>query len=453
MSVRLVVENQRSYFQKDYTRPINFRIRQLRKLKNSLKHNEKVILDALYNDLGKSQMEAYMTELSVVYQELNEAIKHLKTWATPKKVKSGLMTMPAKSYIYQEPYGVTLILSPWNYPINLTITPLIGAIAAGNCVVVKPSETSPHCSRILEKILNYTFVEEYVHCLPSQTPHDEVNYQNYDYIFFTGSTNVGKEIMSIASSNLTPVTLELGGKSPAIVDETANLEISARRLVWAKFINAGQTCVAPDHILVHESVKSQLVEKLKDEIKLNYSHAENKDDYPKIINDKHFERLSKLLDEPGLFGGEINKAARKIAPALLVDSDFSSPAMDEEIFGPILPIISYQSLDDLIVKQRQLAKPLATYIFTENYETANYLLEKLSFGGGCINDCLMHLTSSSLPFGGVGASGMGNYHGKASFNTFSHSKSILKNTSKIDIPIRYLPFNQAKLKILKRIFS
>lgn len=453
MSVEALVLEQRKYFLNDYTRPVDFRIRQLRKLRTALKANEKIILEALYEDLGKSPTEAYMTELGIIYQEINYAVKHLKKWTSPKKVKSSVMSMPASSYIYPEPYGVTLILSPWNYPVNLTIGPLIGAIAAGNCAVVKPSETSPHTSAILEKILNYTFVEEFVHCLPCDTPHDEVNKQNYDYIFFTGSTRIGKEIMSIASQTLTPVTLELGGKSPAIIDRTANIDVTARRIAWGKFINSGQTCVAPDHVIVHEDVKNEFIERFIDEINERYEEAEVRDDYPKIINEKHFERLTALLDNPKLIGGKVNVSERKIAPAILPDSDLNSDAMSEEIFGPILPILTFKNLDDLITQQQALPKPLATYIFTEDDNVANKLLQKLSFGGGCVNDTIMHLASHSLPFGGVGASGMGAYHGKASFDTFSHQKSVVRNTTAVDFPVRYAPFDQAKSKLFKRFLG
>lgn len=453
MSVEALVLEQRKYFLNDYTRPVDFRVRQLRKLRTALKANEKIILDALYEDLGKSSTEAYMTELGIIYQEINYAIKHVKKWASPKKVKSSVMSLPASSHIYAEPYGVTLILSPWNYPVNLTIGPLIGAIAAGNCAVVKPSETSPKTSAILEKIINYTFVEEFVHCLPYDTPHDEVNKQDYDYIFFTGSTRIGKEIMSIASQTLTPVTLELGGKSPAIIDETANIDVAARRIAWGKFINAGQTCVAPDHLIIHESIKDAFIERLIDEINERYEDAESRDDYPKIINNKHFERLTALLDDPKLIGGRVNVKETKIAPAILPDSYLNDDVMAEEIFGPILPILTYDNIDDLIVQQQALPKPLATYIFTEDNNTANLLLQKLSFGGGCVNDTLMHLASHSLPFGGVGASGMGAYHGKASFDTFSHFKSVVKNTTTVDFPVRYAPFDQAKSKLFKRLLG
>lgn len=453
MSIKSLVENQRKYYYEDHTKSIDFRIRQLRKLKGAIQANEKIILNALYKDLGKSEAEAYMTELGIVYKEFDYVMKNLKRWNTPKKVSGSMMSFPAKNYIYRDPHGVVLILSPWNYPFNLTIMPLIGAIAGGNCVLVKPSESSPHTAAIIEKILTYTFVEEYVHCVPANTPHDDVNQQQYDYIFFTGSTSVGKEIMSIASETLTPVTLELGGKSPAIVDETANIDVAVKRIAWGKFVNAGQTCVAPDHVLIHQSQKQAFIDRFLVEIDLRYKDAELRDDYPKIINEKHFKRLSNILENELVLGGSLNEYTQKIAPALLPNSSFDSKVMEEEIFGPLLPIITYDNLEDLISYQQTLPKPLACYIFTENENTANILLNRLSFGGGCINDTIMHLAHHDLPFGGVGSSGMGHYHGKYSFNTFTHEKSIVKNNTAIDIPVRYAPFSQAKSELFRKFLS
>lgn len=453
MTIETIVTNQRQYFYKEHTKSVSFRIRQLKKLKSNIKANEKMILDAVYKDLGKSPTEAYMTEIGIVYKELDYVIKHLRKWSTAKKVSGSMMSFPAKNYVYRDPYGVVLILSPWNYPFNLTMMPLIGAIAGGNCVLVKPSETSPHTGAIIEKILNYTFAEEYIHCVPADTPHDAVNKQQYDYIFFTGSTSVGKEIMNIASQNLTPVTLELGGKSPVIIDETANIEIAARRIAWGKFINAGQTCVAPDHVIIHESKKQEFIDSMLREIEERYKNAEHSDDYPKIINDKHFKRLSELLHDDMVLGGNTNTDKRKIAPAILPNATFKSKIMKEEIFGPILPIITYQNIEDVISKQQSLPKPLACYIFSENEQLTDMLLSRLTFGGGCINDTLMHLTHHDMPFGGVGASGMGHYHGKYSFDTFTHEKSIVKNSTAIDIPVRYAPFTQAKSKLFKKFLG
>lgn len=453
MSIKSLVDNQREYYFEDRTKSVDFRIRQLKKLQSAIRANEKIILEALNKDLGKSRAEAYMTELGIVYKEFNYVIKNLKKWNAPKKVSGSMMSFPAKNYIYRDPYGVVLILSPWNYPFNLTITPLIGAIAGGNCVIVKPSESSPHTAEIIEKILNHTFAREYVHAVSANTPHDDVNKQQYDYIFFTGSTSVGKEIMNIASKTLTPITLELGGKSPAIVDETANIDVAVKRIAWGKFINAGQTCIAPDHVLIHQSQKQAFIDRFLVEIEERYKNAELRDDYPKIINEKHFNRLSGLLDNEIVLGGNLNEQSLKISPALLPNSTIDSKVMEEEIFGPILPIITYENMDELISYQQSLPKPLACYIFTENENIANMLLTKLSFGGGCINDTIMHLTHPEMPFGGVGSSGMGHYHGKYSFDTFTHEKSVVKNSTLIDIPVRYAPFTQAKSKLLRKFLS
>ncbi|CAD2071569.1 aldehyde dehydrogenase [Jeotgalicoccus coquinae] len=453
MSIQSKVEKQREYFYKNHTKSVSFRIRQLKKLKSAIQTNEKMILEAVYKDLGKSKAEAYMTELGIVYKEFDYVIKNLRSWSSPEKVSGSMMSFPAKNYIYRDPYGVVLILSPWNYPFNLTMMPLIGAIAGGNCAIVKPSETSPHTAAIIEKILNYTFSDEYVYCAPADTPHDEVNEQQYDYIFFTGSTNVGKEIMSIASKTLTPVTLELGGKSPAVVDETANIDVAVKRIAWGKFVNAGQTCVAPDHVIIHSSKKQEFIDRMLAEIEERYSNAVHRDDYPKIINEKHFKRLSGLLENEMVLGGSLNAHEQKIAPALIPDSTFDSPSMEEEIFGPILPIITYDNLQDLIVHQQTLPKPLAFYIFSENERNTDTLLSRLSFGGGCVNDTLMHLSHHDMPFGGVGASGMGHYHGKYSFDTFTHKKSVVKNSTAIDIPVRYAPFNEAKTKLFRKFLS
>lgn len=453
MSMQSIVENQRKYYYKNHTKSVSFRIRQLKKLKLAVETNEKMILEALNKDLGKSEAEAFMTEIGIVYKEFDYVIKHLRSWNSPEKVSGSMMSFPAKNYVYRDPYGVVLILSPWNYPFNLTMMPLIGAIAGGNCALVKPSETSPHTAAIIEKILNYTFSEKYVYCAPADTPHDEVNKQQYDYIFFTGSTSVGKEIMGIASETLTPVTLELGGKSPVVVDETANIDVAVKRIAWGKFVNAGQTCVAPDHVIIHSSKKQEFIDRMLNEIEERYSDAVHREDYPKIINEKHFKRLSGLLENEMVLGGSKNSETQKIAPALMPNSTFESEVMKEEIFGPILPVITYDNLEDLIAYQQTLPKPLAFYIFSENDRNVETLLSRLSFGGGCVNDTLMHLSHHDMPFGGIGASGMGHYHGKYSFDTFTHEKSVVKNSTIIDIPVRYAPFTQAKNKLFRKFLS
>src|SRR5699024_3586135 len=398
MSMQSIVENQRKYYYKNHTKSVRFRIRQLKKLKLAVETNEKMILEALNKDLEKSEAEAFMTEIGIVYKEFDYVIKHLRSWNSPEKVSGSMMSFPAKNYVYRDPYGVVLILSPWNYPFNLTMMPLIGAIAGGNCALVKPSETSPYTAAIIEKILNYTFSDEYVYCAPADTPHDEVNEQQYDYIFFAGSTSVGKEIMGIASKTLTPVTLELGGKSPAVVDETANIDVAVKRIAWGKFVNAGQTCVAPDHVIIHRSKKQEFIDRMLAEIEERYSNAVHRDDYPKIINEKHFKRLSGLLENEMVLGGSKNSETQKIAPALMPNSTFESEVMKEEIFGPILPVITYDNLEDLIAYQQTLPKPLAFYFFSENDRNVETLLSRLSFGGGCVNDTLMHLSHHDMPF-------------------------------------------------------
>lgn len=453
MSMQSIVENQRKYYYKNHTKSVRFRIRQLKKLKLAVETNEKMILEALNKDLEKSEAEAFMTEIGIVYKEFDYVIKHLRSWNSPEKVSGSMMSFPAKNYVYRDPYGVVLILSPWNYPFNLTMMPLIGAIAGGNCALVKPSENSPHTAAIIEKILNYTFSEKYVYCAPADTPHDEVNKQQYDYIFFTGSTSVGKEIMGIASETLTPVTLELGGKSPVVVDESANIDVAVKRIAWGKFVNAGQTCVAPDHVIIHSSKKQEFIDRMLSEIEERYSDAVHREDYPKIINEKHFKRLSGLLENEMVLGGSKNSETQKIAPALMPNSTFESEIMEEEIFGPILPIITYDNLQDLVAYQQTLPKPLAFYIFSENNRNVETLLSRLSFGGGCVNDTLMHLSHHDMPFGGVGASGIGHYHGKYSFDTFTHEKSVVKNSTIIDIPVRYAPFTQAKNKLFRKFLS
>ncbi|CAM4204629.1 aldehyde dehydrogenase [Jeotgalicoccus halotolerans] len=453
MSMQSIVENQRKYYYKNHTKSVRFRIRQLKKLKLAVETNEKMILEALNKDLEKSEAEAFMTEIGIVYKEFDYVIKHLRSWNSPEKVSGSMMSFPAKNYVYRDPYGVVLILSPWNYPFNLTMMPLIGAIAGGNCALVKPSETSPHTAAIIEKILNYTFSEKYVYCAPADTPHDEVNKQQYDYIFFTGSTSVGKEIMGIASETLTPVTLELGGKSPVVVDETANIDVAVKRIAWGKFVNAGQTCVAPDYVIIHSSKKQEFIDRMLSEIEERYSDAVHREDYPKIINEKHFRRLSGLLENEMVLGGSKNSDTQKIAPALMPNSTFEAEIMEEEIFGPILPVITYDNLQDLVAYQQTLPKPLAFYIFSENDRNVETLLSRLSFGGGCVNDTLMHLSHHDMPFGGVGASGMGHYHGKYSFDTFTHEKSVVKNSTIIDIPVRYAPFTQAKNKLFRKFLS
>ena len=456
MKVKELFALQQQFFLSGKTRPLEFRRKALLLLEKAINRHQDEILEALNADLGKSAMEGYLTEVSVVKQELRYARRHLKKWARPKKVASPLVLWPASSYILPEPKGVVLTLAPWNYPFQLCLAPLAGAIAAGNCVIVKPSKISVHVNRIINVILSEVFQPEYVACVDmTLNSYDEILAEPYGHILFTGSEYIGKLVMSAAAKNLTPVTLELGGKSPCIVDPTADLPLSAKRIVWGKFLNAGQTCVAPDYILVHKSVREPLAEALKREISAMYGEEPLLNpDYPKIINQRHFERLLNLIPGPEekgeiLFGAKTDEAARRISPTLLGGITFESRVMQEEIFGPLLPIIAYESLDETIRLLQTRPKPLALYLFTRSRSIEHKVLTAVSFGGGCVNDAVVHFSNHHLPFGGVGASGMGAYHGKRSFDTFSHHKSILKKSLRFDLPLRYPPYTENFFNVIK----
>lgn len=452
MELKNVVEKQKEFFNTDETKSVGYRISMLRKLENVIKENEKQILSALYEDLSKSEAEAYMTEIGIVYGEIREALKNVKKWSKPRRVRGSLGTFPAKSYVYSEPYGVVLIISPWNYPFNLSISPLVAAIASGNCAVIKCSKESKNTSKIIRDIINKTFEEEYIYCVDSELDYDEILHQRYDFIFFTGSARVGKIIMSVASENLIPVSLELGGKSPCIIDETADIKLSAKRIVWGKLLNAGQTCVSIDYIVVHKNVKEELIKYLQKEIGLRYPDAVNNKSYPKIINTHHYERLLNLIKtESKVIGGKSNDSERKIEPTIFPDVDFNHEIMRGEIFGPLLPIIEYDDIDKVINIIKEREKPLACYIFSQRKEKADHIINSLSYGGGCVNDTIMQLANSHVPFGGVGNSGMGSYHGKHGFDLLSHKKGIVKNKTIFDLPFRYAPFDLKKLNIFKRI--
>lgn len=449
-----VVNSQKTFFNSDQTKSVKFRIDMLQRLRSAIHENEDALLDALCKDLGKTNAEAYMTEIAMVYQELNEALKHVRSWSRPKRVRGTLGTFPSRNYVYFEPYGVTLILAPWNYPFNLSMSPLVDAMAAGNCAVIKCSKTSSHTAEVIRTLINSAFPEEYIYCVDAFSDYDEVVNQKYDYIFFTGSPGVGKKIMKAASVNLTPVSLELGGKSPCIIDETADLKQAAKRIAWGKFLNAGQTCVSIDYVLVHDRVKNAFIEELKKEINLRYPDAANNPDYPKIINQHHFERLSALIDtEKDVIGGERNEEDCKIAPAILPEAAFDHEIMKEEIFGPLLPVIGYDDQKDVVHMLKELEKPLACYIFTSDKKTADRLIHSLSYGGGCVNDVILQITNHHMPFGGVGNSGIGHYHGKYGFETFSHKKGVVRSMTFADVPIRYAPFNERKLKLFRILFK
>ncbi len=449
-----IMNEQRNFYATGKTKDVTFRLQCLERLKKIIKKYEVDILSALKEDLNKAPFEAYATEIGMTYEELNFMEKHLKKWVSPIKVRTPITNFPSSSRIYPEPYGVVLIMSPWNYPFQLTITPLIGAIAAGNCVVVKPSNYSPNTSKVIELILSEVFEKEYVAVIQGgREANQTLLEQKFDYIFFTGSVAVGKTVMSSAAKHLTPVTLELGGKSPCIVDETANLDMAARRIVWGKYVNAGQTCVAPDYLLVHRKVKEPLLQKMKEYIIKYYGSSENYEELPKIINEKHFHRLLNLMQgQKIIIGGKGIDETNQIVPTILELINWESRIMEEEIFGPILPVIEYEDINEIIEKINSRAKPLAFYYFTTSKEMEKKVVKNISFGGGCINDTIMHLATSYMPFGGVGDSGMGGYHGKSSFDTFSHHKSVLKKSLLVDIPLRYPPYKN-HLKLIKKLLK
>jgi len=446
-----VVQKQKTYFSSNSTKNIAFRIEQLRKLRNAITEFETQILYALNQDLNKTGIEAYGTEIALVLSEIEVAIKKLKSWSRPKVVPTPIFHFYSKSKIYPEPYGVALIISPWNYPFNLLFSPLVGAIAAGNCAILKPSELTPNVSRVMADLIRKTFETQYVALFEGDASvSQELLNHKFDYIFYTGGTNVGKIVYTAAAKNLTPVTLELGGKSPCIVHSDANINISAKRIISGKLINSGQTCLAPDYLFVHKSIKHELIVALKKEITAMF--GENPEDSPhlsRIVNDRHLKRLEKLLDCGDIIvGGQINPETKYIAPTLIENIEPTDPIMQEEIFGPILPIMDYENLDEVIQFINERPKPLALYLYTESSETGEKVIAQTSSGAVAINESFYQVGNCNLPFGGVGESGIGNYHGKFSFDTFSHQKSVLKRSTFIDLPLRYAPYKYGE-KILR----
>jgi len=453
VEIKEVVTQQQKYYGTGVTQELSFRKNALIKLQESIKKHENDILEALHKDLNKAPFESYAAEVGIVYTELKDAIKSLHRWNRKKRVKTPMVHFIASSYMVSEPYGTVLIMSPWNYPFQLTIAPLIGAIAGGNCVVVKPSAYSPNTSAIISTLIRECFEERYIATIEGgREANHELLEQRFDYIFFTGSVGVGKLVMEKASKNLTPITLELGGKSPCIVDQTANIDLAAKRIIWGKTLNSGQTCVCPDYLFVHKEVKDKLLTAMKKYIKEFLGEMPcNNPEYPKIINQKHYERVKSLLNNGKLIvGGDFNDATLQIAPTILDQVSWEDPVMLEEIFGPILPVLEFEHIDEVIQVVNDHPKPLALYLFTTNKEIEHKVIKRISFGGGCINDTLVHLATSYMPFGGVGESGMGGYHGKWSFDTFTHKKSILKKSNLLDINIRYAPYKD-KLKLLKKL--
>ncbi|WP_349925167.1 aldehyde dehydrogenase [Bacillus altitudinis] len=422
------------------TPAVQDRIRLLNDLKKAIKHHEKDILQALAHDLHKSEQEAYTTEIGMVYEEINHTVKHLHKWAKPSRAKTPLTHIGSKSMIIKEPYGSVLIIAPWNYPFQLALSPLVGAISAGNAVTLKPSELTPHVSNVIGTIVESVFQEDLAAVVEGGVDvSTELLKLPFDYIFFTGSVAVGKVVMEAAAKHLTPVTLELGGKSPCIVMPDADIKLAAKRITFGKFTNAGQTCIAPDYLLVHESIQEELLREMTTCIRDFYGdQPETNPHFGKNVSQRHFDRLSQFLSNGTIVtGGQRNEQELKIAPTILDHITWEDPVMQEEIFGPILPVISFDSLQEAADMIKARPKPLALYLFTTNKETENYILDNLSFGGGCINDTLMHVATPYLPFGGVGESGIGRYHGKESFFTFTHEKSVLRQTNRFDFSFRY----------------
>ncbi len=454
-SVQASVQSQKNLFQSGQTKSKAFRIKMLQKLADQIRDNEKEICHALKLDLNKSETEAYVTEIGFLLEEIKFTIKHLDKWMKPEKVKTAKIHIGSKGVRIAEPYGVTLIIAPWNYPFQLQLAPLIGAIAAGNTAILKTSELTPHTSMLLSKLIGYTFDPAYVAVLEGGVATTSFLLdQPFDYIFFTGSVPVGKIVMKAAAKRLIPITLELGGKSPCIVDDTANIELAAKRIAFGKLVNAGQTCIAPDYLFLQKRIRESFLDELKRKITDFYGEnpIENKE-FTKIINARHFNRLKGYLsDGVILFGGETDEKSLKISPTLIEPSDLSSPVMTDEIFGPIFPIIEYDDIQEAIDFINSRPKPLALYLFTTNENIEKQVTKSISFGGGCINDTLMHIATPYLPFGGIGESGMGAYHGESSFQTFSHFKSILKQTNRFDFNFRY-PNAKNGLNIIKKLMK
>lgn len=450
MDIEQLVSNQRAYFRSGATLPLTDRHAALKRLRAAILSHQDGINAALKADLNKSPFETYMCETGLVLGELACARKNLASWARDWSVPTPAALFPARSVVHPEPYGVVLIMAPWNYPVMLSLAPLVGALAAGCCVVLKPSAYAPAASAVLAKIIAPAFDPRHVAVVEGGRQENKTLLeQKFDYIFFTGSAAVGREVMAKAAANLTPVTLELGGKSPVIVDQTADVKLAARRIAFGKFLNAGQTCVAPDYLLVHERVKDRLVKELLACVTAFFGEdpLENPD-YVKMVNDKHYRRVQGLIaGERVLFGGQARYG--KIAPTLLDGVTAESPVMQEEIFGPVLPVLTYSSLDEAINFINDRPRPLALYLFTRSKAVRRRVTREVSFGGGCVNDTVVHLANPHLPFGGVGESGMGGYHGKASFDTFTHYKSILKRAGWLDPPMRYHPYTRGKLLAVK----
>jgi aldehyde dehydrogenase (NAD+) len=452
MSYQEIVNAQRLFFDSNATKNIEFRILQLKKLRTLLQSNESKLYDAIYLDFKKSEFETYATELALLYHDIDEAIKKVKKWSRKKRAKTNLANFPGRSYIIPEPLGVSLIIGAWNYPYLLSLSPVVAAIAAGNTVLLKPSEIPANTSALMAELINKHFPVNYFIVVEGDAEKtSELLELKFDKIFFTGSVSVGKIIYKAAAKHLTPVTLELGGKSPAFITKGCSMQDSVKRLVWAKFLNAGQTCIAPDYVLVDETEKKLFLETVKSQLE-KFDHKFENDNYVQIINDKNVTRLGSLIDKNKICcGGVIDTDTRYMSPTVLTGITFDDKVMQEEIFGPILPVISYTDLDYAIKKVKALPKPLSCYVFTSDKKIKNKILSELSFGGGAVNDSVMHISNSNLPFGGVGDSGTGNYHGEAGFKTFSHYKSILERSFWFEPDFKYPPYSKKKFAWIKKL--
>ena len=456
-SVESLIDEQRQYFYSGQTKQISFRKQQLINLKNAILKYEKEIIQALYDDLHKSEFEAYATEIGLVLESLGFMIKKVDSWSKPVAVKTPIQFQPGKSFIVRDPYGVVCIIAPFNFPFQLIMEPLMGAIVGGNTAIIKPSEFSVHTTAVIKKIVNEIFPPHYVRIVEGEKDLvQELIHAPFDYIFFTGSVAVGKLVMRAASDRLTPISLELGGKSPVIIDETANLDVAAKRLVWAKFTNAGQSCTSPDYVYVHEKVYDTFIQKLTSTVNEFYGeNAAKSPDFGRIINERHFDRIASILEKDAAkisVGGTTNRDDLYIEPTILENVSWSDAVMQDELFAPILPLLKYSELRDAISDIRKIPKPLAAYLFSENKKTIDYFLAELQFGGGCINDVMTHVGNVHLPFGGVGHSGVNVYHGKASFETFTHPKSILKRSTKLASNLSFPPYKQ-KVNIVRKIIK
>ncbi|CCY39403.1 aldehyde dehydrogenase [Tannerella sp. CAG:118] len=455
MNYEELIKEQRAFFNNRTTGDISFRKQSLTALQKTIRKYEKELSEALRKDLGKAPFESYMTEIGFILSEIRHTLKHLDKWAAAKRCKTPLFLFGSTSHTRPEPYGIVLILSPWNYPVQLLLAPLVGAIAAGNCAILKPSPRTVHTNHILGKLISETFPPQYIAFLETDNRQtDNLLKQHFDYIFYTGGVAFGKRIMMAAAKNLTPVTLELGGKSPCIVDNDAHIQIAARRIVWGKYLNCGQTCVAPDYIFVHREVKDKLITALQAEIERQYGKApQESPDYPRIISQDHFYNLLLLLKQGHIVaGGKYDDKDLYIAPTVISGILPENRIMSEEIFGPILPLLDFDDIDNVIDYVNNQEKPLALYYFGQNKKKARYVLQNTSSGGACINDVVTHVANTHLPFGGVGSSGTGAYHGKYSFDTFSHTRSIVQSTTRFNIGMKFAPYD-GKLKWLKKIMK